>query len=176
MPSAAWARWAAPRPVRTAGEDAVRRSGHPLLLAACLAPAVLGGCYAYTAYVHDRPVPGLVVEVTLNDHGRVTLAENIGPEVWRVEGSVASVGDSSFTLLVGRITGLDRTTSKWGGEEVTIPMSAVRELRERHFSTGRTVLLAGSVTAGLVGLIASSSIVGSSSGDGGGNPGPPVID
>ena len=146
-----------------------------MLLAASLAPAVLGGCYAYTAYVHDRPSPGMVVEVTLNDRGRVLLEENVGPEIWSVEGAVASAGDSSFVLQVRRVIGLDRNTTRWGGEEVMVPMSAVRELRERQFSSGRTVLLAGSVTAGLVGLIATTSIVGSASGDGGSTnpPGPP---
>lgn len=148
------------------------RHGHSVLLAACLAPA-LGGCYAYTAYVHDRPAPGLVMEVTLNDHGRVLLADNIGPEIWRVEGTVVAAGDSSFSLQVRRVTGLDRSTTKWGGEEVTVPMAGVREFRERQFSTGRTVLLAGTVTAGVAGLLASSSIIGSGSGDGGSSGPPP---
>jgi hypothetical protein len=144
-----------------------------MLLAAVLAPAALGGCYAYTASIHDRPVPGTVVEVTLNDRGRVLLADNVGPEIWRVEGAVAAVEDSSFVLHVRRITGLDRESSRWGGEAVTVPVAGVREFRERQFSSGRTVLLAGSVAAGIAGIIASTGIVGSASGDPGGNGGNP---
>jgi hypothetical protein len=120
----------------------------------------------------------MAIEVTLNDLGRLRMEPNIGPEVLRVEGYVASVQDSQFVLRLQKVVGIDRVTSKWALEPVTFHMSYVRQIRERRFSSGRTALFAGGMTAGIVAFIATRSILvnvfgNDRNGPGSGNGGDP---
>ncbi len=130
--------------------------------AACavLAPVLVGGCYSYSGYALDRPAPGLTVEVTLNDRGRVAMEQNIGPEVLTVEGTALNVTDSTFVLRVRRVVDISRRASSWSGEPVAFRVEHVRQMRERRFSTGRTVLFAGTVTASVVAFAATRAILG----------------
>jgi hypothetical protein len=141
--------------------------------AAVLLSLVLGGCYQYTQSYQDRPVPATVVEVQLNDRGRVAMEQNVGPEVLTVEGTVAEVSDSGFVLSVQRVAGINRQTYKWSGERVAFRNDHVRGIRERRFSAGRTVLFAGGMAASALAFAVTRSILGAGFGDRGGpNPGP----
>jgi hypothetical protein len=134
------------------------------------------GCYSYSLPVRDLPVPASMVEVTLNDRGRAALDDHIGTDALTVEGAVESVSDSGFVLKVQRVTTIDRHVARWAGESVSFQTVWVRQMRERHFSTGRTALLAASATAGAVAFVASGSLLGRVFGgsDGPGNPGGPT--
>jgi hypothetical protein len=136
-----------------------------------LTPLTGWGCYAYSQYVPDRPVAGATVEITLNDLGRFSMANHIGPEVMTVEGIVASVADSQFVLRVQRVVGIDRSVSRWALEPTTFQFSYVRGYREKRFSSGKTALFAGSMTASIVAFIATRSITGVFGGDRGGPTG-----
>jgi hypothetical protein len=131
------------------------------------------GCYQYRQSIHDQPVPATVVEVALNDRGRAALENNVGPEVLTVEGTVAEVTDSGFALNVRRVVGIDRQVSKWTGERVVMRNEHVRQIRERRFSAGRTMLFVGSMTASALAFAVTRSILGAGFGDRGGpTPGP----
>ena len=128
---------------------------------------VVGGCFSYTTAVQDRPVPAHVVELTLNDRGRIAMEDHIGADVLTVEGSVASSTDSAFVLKVERVATLNGQMTTWAGESVTFRPEYVRAMRERRFSVGRTALLVGSATAAALALVASpltNSIFGGSNG------------
>ncbi len=140
------------------------RPGRSALFAG-LVPVLVGGCYQYSSYATDRPAPATVVELTLNDRGRVAMEHHIGPEIMTVEGTVASATDSIFTLQVSRVTTLDRHFQRWAGEPVTFRTEHVRMIRERRFSAGRTVLFAGSVAASAVAFAATGLLIGSALGD-----------
>lgn len=138
-----------------------------------LAVLLTAGCYQYQQTATDRPVPLTVIEVALNDRGRAALEHNIGPEVMTVEGTVAEVTDSGFTLSVRRVVGINRQVSKWNGERVTMRTEHVRQVRERHFSAGRTVLFVGGMTASALAFAVTRSILGGGFGERGGpTPGP----
>lgn len=142
-------------------------------LAAPLAlPALLSGCYAYTAYAPDRPVAGMQLEVTLNDRGRVAMEHNVGPEILSITGTVAMATDTTFTLRVMQTVGIDHAQQKWAGEPVTLRPEYARNIRERRFSSGRTVMFAGTVTATVVAFVVTRSIFGGFLGLGGGPGGP----
>lgn len=139
-----------------------------------VAPAALVGCYTYT-YVASMPAPGARVALDLTDVGRVQLADHIGPEVLRIEGWLVSTSDSEFTLRVERTIGIRGGTVPWNGEQVTIRTSYVGLERVKQFSAQRTVVLAGAVAAGFVGLIAGRSLIGGSQGGSDGPAGPPPV-
>lgn len=145
----------------------MRRRGRSATLALALVGTPALGCYNYATPLTDRPVPETVVEVVLNDRGRVAMEGNVGPEIMSIEGVVSSATDSLLMLSVTKVTGLSRDVSRWNGETVTIRTEHVRQLRERRFSMARTVLLVGSATA-----TAALAVSGALTGFGGSPSGP----
>jgi hypothetical protein len=138
----------------------------------CLVPVAVGGCYSYTRYGFDRPAPGTAVEVTLNDLGRVAMEQRVGAEVLTIEGLVSDVTDSSFVLRAQRVVSLDGSSTVWSNEPITIRLEHVRQVRERRFSVGRTVLLAGTAV-GVMTLTFGRSLIGLADASSNGRPGEP---
>lgn len=141
----------------------------------CLAPMLLAGCYEYK-YTPVAPVAGMQLALDLNDRGRLELAEHVGPEIARVEGTLVSVADSQYMMHVARTYGFRGQEHRWNGEPVTIRYSQVGLVRERSFSAPRTVVLAGTITASAVAFVVTRSLLGGGSssvppGGGGGDPG-----
>lgn len=150
------------------------RRAFPVALGVCAALASTG-CYTYSALVPDRPAPGTQLEITLNDRGRVSLEGSIGPEIWQLQGRVTSVEDSGMTISISRVITIEKQITHWAGETVNVRTDYIRSLRERRFSTSRTVALAGTATAGVVAFLATRSLLGfgfegSGPSDGGGPP------
>ena len=143
---------------------ATRRFHLPAL---CLGAMLFSGCYTYSAQLADRPAPGTEIAATLNDRGRVDLAQQLGPEVWQVEGSLTGADDSTVTISMLRTTTLEHADMRWAGEVVTIRRDYFRSMMGRRFSPGRTVVLAGTATAGVVAFLATRSLLGFGTGVGG---------
>jgi len=59
------------------------------LAGAALAAVLLSGCYQNTPLM-SLPDPGAFVVLELNDQGRIGMVNNIGPDIARVEGVLAS--------------------------------------------------------------------------------------
>jgi hypothetical protein len=127
------------------------------------APVVLMGCYSYS-WSATAPAPGQRLAIQLTDAGRVSLAGHIGNEVDRVDGWLMSLQDSAYTLQVEQTTNLRGGTTPWNRETVRIPTAFAARVMEKRFSAPRTAVLAGTVTAGIVGFLASRGLLGSASG------------
>jgi hypothetical protein len=124
---------------------------------------LLAGCYEYK-YTPIQPVAGMHLALDLNDRGRVELAEHVGPEIATVEGVLVSAQDSQYVMNVARTLGFRGQEHKWNGEPVTIQFGYVGVVRERSFSTPRTVMLAGTITASAVAFVVTRSLIGNGSG------------
>ncbi len=137
---------------------------------------LLAGCYVNrpVADVQPEPAPGTRLVIELTDVGRVAMAPQVGPDVGRVEGALIQRSDSQYVLGIQKVYGLYGALQKWEGEQMTFPKTYVRRLFERRFSLGRTLIVAGGVTACLVTLGASTSLLGGGGSDTGPGPsGPP---
>lgn len=134
---------------------------------ALLAAPLLGGCYTYSTPLADQPVPGTAMAVVLNDRGRVDLEQQLGPEVWQVEGTVVSADDSSILLSMTKTSTLEHQEMHWAGETIRLGTNDVRSMLARRFSPVRTAILAGTATAGVVAFIASRSLLGLGAGNAG---------
>jgi len=143
-----------------------------LAVVLCLAPVALAGCYTYT-YTPLAPVPGMQVALDLNDHGRAELQNNVGPEVATVEGTLVSNADSTYLIKVSRTISFRGQTHKWAEEPVTVRYAHVGMVRERKFSTPRTVVAVGTFGAGVVAFVVTRSLLSGGSGGSGGNDPPP---
>ena len=136
-----------------------------LLTGLCLGSLALNiGCYSYQPVQSAPPALSERVSVTVNDRGRVLLADRIGPVLDRVEGRLVSADSSNVVLLVTRAIDLRGRASNWTGEQVTIPREAILGFQARPFSRGRTFALVAAIVGGLTALALSISLAVSGSG------------
>lgn len=139
-----------------------------------LAPVALPGCYRYGP-LQAVPEPGEQVQIELSDAGRVRMVSSVGSEIGRVDGVLESKSDSSLVVRVSQTWGEYGGLTRWDGERVTFRPEYIRTLRERRFSTTRTVILVATLSAGFVVFIATRSLLGFGSESqppaGGGPPG-----
>lgn len=143
----------------------------------CVAVVVLpllAGCYTLIPVTSMQPAPGTKVSVLLNDEGRMNTAQQVGPYTVRIDGELVQATESNYVLAVRDVVDIRGAHSKWTGETVPLPRSYVMTTYERRFSTPKTVLLLGTLTAAFVGLVASFNLFGfgGSSSDGGTPPDP----
>ena len=145
------------------------------LCVAVLVLPLLAGCYTLVPVATLQPAPGTKLSVLLNDEGRMQTAQQVGPYVMRIDGELVQASESNYVLAVTDVVDIRGAHSKWTGETVPLPKSYVMTTYERRFSTPKTVLLLGTVTAGFMALVASFNLFGfgGSSGDSGQ---PPPVD
>jgi hypothetical protein len=135
------------------------------VIVAVLTASLLSGCYEYVP-MQSASIASPRVEVLVTDRGRVELAPQLGPGVLSFEGTLEQRKDSSYTVHVAEVTYLNRQTNQWSGESITVANSAVRDVRVRQLSRGRTIaVIAAAVGAGVV-FVITRSVLGSGSADG----------
>ena len=136
--------------------------------------ALLTGCYTNVPLVGSRPepVPGTRLVIELTDQGRIGMAGQLGSEAVQVEGALVSRSDTAYDVRVSMVLGLWGTQSRWQGERVALPTGYIRRVSERRFSMGRTVMAAGTATAGFLVFVVTRSLIGGGS-DAGPDPDPP---
>jgi len=147
------------------------------MIAAGLAAALLAGCYTYRPLPSVdalQPPPRSRVGVRLTSDGAVALANQIGPDVLRLEGEVVASDSASLTLAVSRTEATRGRGVDWKGERLTLPREDIANVQERKLSVPATGLLGGLVAGGLVAAYAilggsgSASATGPGAGPGGG--------
>ncbi len=133
---------------------------------------LLSGCYEYVP-MQSASSASPRVEVLVTDRGRVELGPQLGQGVISFEGILDQHKDSSYTVRVAEVTYVNRQTNQWSGESITVGSSAVRDIRVRRLSRGRTfAVVLGAVGAGIAFVVTRSVLGGGSGADGG--PPPPV--
>ncbi|HLZ45636.1 MAG TPA: hypothetical protein VKQ05_08150 [Gemmatimonadales bacterium] len=138
-----------------------------------LAP-LLAACYTYTPLTTVQPAPGTNLSLLLSDEGRMQTARQIGPYTMRIEGQLLSSTPADYVLAVTDVVDIRGARSKWTGESVPLPRTYVAMAYEKRFSRSKTIVLASAVTAGIVAIIASRSLLGlGGNGDTGTGPPPP---
>lgn len=109
--------------------------------------SLCGACYQYAAFQPSTSTLGQAVRIQLTDAGTSHVASLVGPGASYLDGNLASLTDSSFTVSVvdlGRINGTEET---WKGEQVTVSRSEAASIELRKAAPGRSAAL----TAALVG-------------------------
>lgn len=136
----------------------------------------VSGCYTYSAQTAAGISTNALVSADITDAGRVALGERVGPEVQRLEGKVVQRTDTSFRVLVSKVTYLSGSTDQWQGQEVSLRTQDVKSLTQRSYSKSRTALLIGAMAAALIVTVLGLNFLGITSGDPtgdkGGNPPP----
>ena len=130
------------------------------------------GCYTFTPVV-AAPQPGTELVLGLNDQGRVSLGQSVGPSAQTIEGRLSAKNDSAYVIAVRSVRYFNGGTNVWSGEPLSVGTSMVQEARERRFSPSKTALVVAAAAGGVLAFILSRSIFGSSSPDKDGNIPPP---
>lgn len=130
------------------------------------------GCYTFTPIV-TSPTPGTELVLGLNDQGRVSLGQSVGPAAQTIEGKLTTKNDSAYVIAVRSVRYFNGGTNVWSGEPLSVGTSLVQEARERKFSSSKTALAVGVAAAAVLSFILTRSLFGSSSPDKTPNPGPP---
>jgi|SRR5437773_3418091 len=142
----------------------------------CLLAFLMGiasGCYTYSP-MPPAAGPGTDVVLGLNDQGRVSLGQSVGPAAQSIEGTLQSNSDSAFVVSVSSVTYFNGGSNKWSGEPLTIGRSLVNDVKERQFSRSKTTLVVGAAAGALIAFILSRSLMSSGNPEKQPNPPPPV--
>jgi hypothetical protein len=99
------------------------------------------------------------VAYTVTDRGRVALADQVGPGVARVEGTVLQKTGSGYVLAMSRVRTIDGSMSRWAGERVTIEQDHVANSYERKFSKQRTAVAIGATIVGATVFIITRNLI-----------------
>lgn len=110
------------------------------------------GCFSYLPLQSELPQTQ-EVRVVLNDRGRATVADGVGPAVDWLEGTVAGADENTVRLRVTRVVYLRGGSALWTGEEVAIPNDGVMGFQGRQFSKAKSWALFGVTVAAITYLV-----------------------
>lgn len=138
-----------------------------LALSGAVGLAANSGCYAYVP-VSPREAPvsaGAAVRVTLTTGGTEDLARFLGPRVYAVDGSIASINPEGDPVIgVTWVQLVDGTRQPWMGEGVvTVPPADIADVAV-HTLDRRKSYVAAAIVGIALATIAYSALQG-----GGGN-------
>lgn len=158
-------------------EDSSRTSGRRVrrVSTAFVTVFLLGfisGCYTFTPAT-TNPAPGTEMVLGLNDQGRVTLGQSVGPAAETIEGKLQSKTDSAYVISVSSVRYFNGGTNAWSGEPLSVGTSFVQQAQERRFSAGKTALAVAVAAGAAIAFILTRSLFGSSSPDKSSTGGPP---
>lgn len=142
---------------------------------ACASVFLLGfvsGCYTF-APVATNPTPGTELVLGLNDQGRVTLGQSVGPAAETIEGTLQTKTDSAYVISVSSVRYFNGGSNTWSGEPLTVGTAFVQQAQERRFSAAKTALAVGAAAAAVLSFILTRTLFSSSSPDKSPTSGPP---
>jgi hypothetical protein len=142
----------------------------------CLLAFLMGvttGCYSYTSIPAAAPAPGTDIVVGLNDQGRLSLGQSVGPAAQQIEGTVQSQSDSAYVLSVSSVSYFNGGINKWSGEPLTINRTLINDVKERRFSQSKTALVVIGGLAAVLAVIFHNSLFATGGPEKQGNPPPP---
>jgi len=133
---------------------------------------VASGCYTYSP-MPPAAAPGTDVLLGLNDQGRVTLGQSVGPAAQSIEGTLQAHSDSAYVVSVSSVTYFNGGSNKWSGEPLTIGRTLVSDAKERQFSRSRTAVVITAIGGAMLAFMFSRNILSNGQPEKQPNPGPP---
>ena len=128
---------------------------------------LVAGCYTYRPLPSvdaAMPAAGTQVEVRLTTAGAAALANQVGPDVLFLDGSLVSADSNGLTLKMARSESARHISQEWKGEQLTLPKEDVASIGARKLSVGATALLGGLAGGSMVAAVALFGGSGTASG------------
>ena len=128
---------------------------------------LLAGCYSLQPVRGVDPEVGSRIAIDVNDVGRVGLGQSIGPEIAQVEGKLIEKDTASYLMALSSVRMLRGEEQPWTGEQVRVKKEYFGPTYQRRFSKGRSIALGVASVGGFVLFLASRSLFGIGTDDGG---------
>jgi hypothetical protein len=108
---------------------------------------LLAGCYEYAPFQPSQTSVGKAVRVQLTDSGTEHVMALVGPGADYLDGNLASMTDSTYTMALSDIGRKNQSEESWHGEPITFKHVDVESIELRKASPGKsagmTALLVG---------------------------------
>jgi len=124
---------------------------------------LLQGCYETLPLQQGPPPTVEVVQLLLNDRGRVSVADKLGSGVAKVEGTITAQDATTYTVAVTHVVQQNGSTSTWNGELVTIAKDAADGYQIHRYNKTKTLVLAGAITVAVVVFFLTTKLLGGGS-------------
>lgn len=131
---------------------------------AALQTVVATGCYSLQPVTRQEFPAGIILSASINDAGRVALADKMGANITTVQGRLVQKDTAGYLLAVSEVETFRFGTQVWSGERIQIRNEYVNQVSERKFSKSKTALVAGAAIA-VVAIMATQGILGKVSDD-----------
>lgn len=112
-------------------------------------------CYQYNQFQPTQSALGKAVRVQLTDAGTTHVASLVGPGADYLDGNLASLTDSTYTISLADLGRRNGTEETWKGEAISLSRSDVESIGVRKASGGKSAALAAALVSGAV-LVARS--------------------
>lgn len=130
------------------------------------------GCYNMRPTELSGGISGQRVVIGLTDEGSREMTPLVGADAVSLEGVVIQAEAERWLLSMRSVQHTSGGT-RWNGESIAVPASAMESVVEKRLSRSRTGLLIGGIVAGAIALAHEFIDIGpSDGGDGGGSPVP----
>jgi hypothetical protein len=126
--------------------------------AAVLAAVGLSACYTYTPLRDPEPEMGQAFAFDVDQPCPPAIADRVGLDTRRVEGTLVRRTDTEFVVSVARTNAAGGRTYRWNGETVSLPQAYVWQVRTKHFSPTRTVAVVGGAALSFVAFVITRSL------------------
>ena len=110
--------------------------------------AVCGACYQYAAFQPSTSTVGQAVRVQLTDAGTAHVAALVGPGADYLDGNLATLTDSSYTLSLMALGRRNGSEEGWKGEQVTVSRNEVSSIQLRKAAPGKSAALTAMLLGG----------------------------
>lgn len=107
-------------------------------------------CYQYNQFQPTVSALGKAVRVQLTDAGTTHVASLVGPGADYLDGNLASLTDSTYTISLADLGRRNGTEETWKGEAVSLSRSDVESIGVRQASGGKSAALAAALVSGAV--------------------------
>lgn len=134
-----------------------------LVASLTLASVTFSACETYTPITLQLAPQSGTVRLSLSGDARAKSFGILGNQIAWIGGEVSSVTDSAVTVVAREVGHVDADDERFRGETVIIPSRYVVSAARKKIQVGRSLLVAGAITSGLI-------WIGSSLGGGGAGP------
>lgn len=131
----------------------LRRRATALLCASSL--MLQQACYNVTPITGASTTPPGIVQITINERGRVLLGNRLGSLLERVDGRIVKADEVNIEVAVQTSQDVRGNVARWDGDRVTIAREGISGIVDKKPNRKRTALLTGIILGGIaIGLAA----------------------
>ena len=113
-----------------------------------LSAVLLTACYEYSAFNPTGDTLGKAVRVELSGGGTDRIARFVGPNAEYLDGNLAAMTDTTYTLSLADLGRRNGTEELWKGEPLTLTKADVNSIALRKSSGTRSAALTGLLLGG----------------------------